>query len=415
MTRTEFLKKYTARFLVALLLVGLILYTFYHVQGASAADLMTVPTREVTDLRMTSGTAYLFRDERVLSVDSSDGVVDDLVKSGTKVSKNQALAEVYTGYRSLERVSIQLELDRLNRMIAVLENSRLTEGSSLSLAEKYREAAGEQYLEIKEAILSGQWNGISTDTDRMLALLNRYNLLTGRLEHPDLLLAELKAEKAALLTAARTTVYNTDASGFFFNRDRVDGYESLYTMERLETLTTESLDELKALSPVKDENATTVGKMVYGYTWYLAVEMTGSATDFCVGDSYEIRFSQGESRSLSMTCERLVEGSDGRFIAIFSSSDLPADFSYTRIQSVEIVVGSSVGYYIPESALVTVDGVEGVYIFKDSTVRFRRIDVIWRGDGYCIAAEKSGRGEEYLDLYDILITAGKNLYDGKVY
>ena len=116
-----------------------------------------------------------------------------------------------------------------------------------------------------------------------------------------------------------------------------------------------------------------------------------------------------------MTCERVAVGSDGRLLAVFSTSDLPVWFSYDRVQPVEIVVGRSVGYYIPESALVTQDGAEGVYIFKDSTVYFRRIDVIYRGEGYCIAAQKGERGDNYLDLYDILITAGKNLYDGKVY
>ena len=94
---------------------------------------------------------------------------------------------------------------------------------------------------------------------------------------------------------------------------------------------------------------------------------------------------------------------------------MPAWLSHDRVQPVEIVTGSSYGYYIPESALTWVDGVEGVYIFRDSTVYFRRIDVTYRGDGYCIAAPREGQGEGYLELYDLLITAGKNLYDGKVY
>ena len=135
MTRIEFLKKYTARFLAALLLVGLIVYTVYHIQGASAAGLMTVPTREVTDLRMVSGTAYLFRDERLLSVDGG-GVVDDLVQNGVKVGKNQELSRVYTDYHAMERESAQVELERINRAIAVLESSAVSGGTSLAEAER---------------------------------------------------------------------------------------------------------------------------------------------------------------------------------------------------------------------------------------------------------------------------------------
>jgi hypothetical protein len=64
--------------------------------------------------------------------------------------------------------------------------------------------------------------------------------------------------------------------------------------------------------------------------------------------------------------------------------------------------------------LRTVDGVEGVYIFKDSTVYFRRIEILYRGDGYCVVAEQNGR-EDYLALYDLLVTSGEDLYDGRVF
>ena len=415
MTRREFLKKYTARFLAALLLVGLIVYTVYHVLGSSEAGLMTVPAREVTDLRLTSGTAYLFRDEEVLSVDAPCGVVHDLVQSGVKVSKNQALSRVFTEYQAVESVAIQPELDRLNRVIEALERGRISGGESLSHAEEYRTEAGALHLSMKEAILSGRWAELSDTSDEMLALLNRYGILTGRLQNADQILQDLKAERSALLRGEGVTVYSTNASGFFFDRTCVDGYESVYTIEALQSLTPQSLDALKDSPPVWKENTTTAGKLVYGYTWYLAVEVGGASSDFSVGDAYEVRFSGRSNHTLSMTCERVAEDADGRFLVILSSSDLPADFSYERVQSVELVVGSSVGYYIPESALVEQDGVEGVYIFQDSTVCFRRIDVVWRGEGYCIAAARDDGGEEYLKLYDLLITAGKNLYDGKVY
>ena len=415
MTRREFLKKYTARFLAALLLVGLIVYTVYHVLGSSEAGLMTVPAREVTDLRLTTGTAYLFRDEQVLSVDATGGVVNDLVKSGVKVSKNQALSRVFTEYQAMESEAVQQKLDALNRTIEVLERSIVSGGESLSHAEEYRAEAGALHLSMKEAILSGGWSELSDTSDEMLALLNRYDILTGRLQNADQLLQELQEERRALLKGEGVTVYSTNASGFFFDRSCVDGYESLYTLEALQSLTAESLDALKNSSPVWQENTTTAGKIVYGYTWYLAVETTGDSFDFVPGRAYEVRFPDAGARALSMTCERIAEDADGKLLVVLSSNDLPADFSYERVQSVELVVGSVVGYYVPESALVEQDGVEGVYIFKDSTVHFRRIEIIHRGDGYCIVAAKADQGADYLDLYDILITAGKNLYDGKVY
>ena len=116
-----------------------------------------------------------------------------------------------------------------------------------------------------------------------------------------------------------------------------------------------------------------------------------------------------------MTCHRLIGGRDGQDVGIFISDEVPSDFAFLRRQNVEITVGSSTGYYVPEAALHVVNGVEGVYIFKESTAYFRRVAVVYRGDGYVIVAPNEEKDATYLSLYDILITAGKDVYDGRVY
>ena len=93
----------------------------------------------------------------------------------------------------------------------------------------------------------------------------------------------------------------------------------------------------------------------------------------------------------------------------------PNDFLFYRCQTVEITVGESEGFYIPETALVTQNGVDGVYVFEESTVRFRRAELIWRGDGYAIAKLPGEGSATELHENDILIVSGKDLYEGKVY
>ena len=51
-------------------------------------------------------------------------------------------------------------------------------------------------------------------------------------------------------------------------------------------------------------------------------------------------------------------------------------------------------------------------------MEFRRIAVLYEGDGYLIAAGTDPDPENdvpYLSLNDLMITSGKNLYEGKVY
>jgi putative membrane fusion protein len=192
----------------------------------------------------------------------------------------------------------------------------------------------------------------------------------------------------------------------------VDGYEALFSVDVLTELTVEGLKSLSSTQPPVMEKFA-VGKMVYGYDWYLALLVHNAVALPDEGNTYTVTFPE-EQGSLRMTCQRVsAEGNDT--LIILHSDQIPADFSFARRQRVEISLGSTSGYYIPDTALHTVNGVEGVYIFHESTVRFRRIHVIYRGDGYCIAEEQPEGDEDYLSINDLLITEGKNLYDGKVY
>lgn len=407
-------KKYSLRASAALLVVGLIVYTVYHVVASSSAHLMTTPTRPITDLRMMRGEGYWFRNESVLTVEGT-GVVDALVESGSKASKNVALATVWSGEATSEVETTQRELDRLNRLIAILEASAVSPGTPLTYADAYRQQAGAIYLAMQNAMQAGKWSDVSALSDELLVLLNRHGALVGGASAHQSALAELKAQKSALLGKQSAKVYNEVSSGYYYDRTCVDGYETYFDIEDLDTLTLSHLDRLKSTSPLSYEGRTVVGKMVYSYTRYLAVEMQGEGSVFLEGELYELRFPQNDGRTLNMTCRRVTPSENGRFVAVFETGDNPSWLSQARISSVEVVAGSTTGYYVPDSALRVVDGVEGVYIFEDSTVRFRRVEVLYRGDGYCVVAEQGDLGEEYLALYDILITDGKKLYDGKVY
>lgn len=96
---------------------------------------------------------------------------------------------------------------------------------------------------------------------------------------------------------------------------------------------------------------------------------------------------------------------------------MPEDFSYLRVQSMEITIRVRKGLRVPAEAVRVIDGETGVYILRGGIVEFRRVSVLFERDGDCIvdAALTAGDGETpYLALYDEVITAGKDLYVGKV-
>jgi len=414
MKRKTFLQKYFRRFTVSLLLLGAVVYTVYHTFSLSAESLMTIPARGITDNRIISGEAYLFREETLLTI-PKDGVIDNVATSGSKVGSGVTLCEVWTdgGEDFTDRQTL---LNRLNRAIRVLEESQLPAGTPLSEVGKYRSDAAKTLLEIRQALQQGSWNGIAAMEDEMLSALNHCTALTGNGEELTASFETLREQKELLLTGNAVTVSNQGASGYFYDHSCVDGYESVFTQAELSGMTAARFTELKAMPPQTVPDGFAVGKMAYGYDWHLAVGFPDGAENlFESGKRYEVTFPENGGRVLSLTCERILAGESGETVVILRSDVTPADFYYLRGQRVEITVDSCTGYYIPETALTEAGGVTGVYVLEGSTVYFRKVKILRQGDGYGIAAENNNGEIGFLALNDLMVTSGKKLYDGKVY
>ncbi|MBQ9760549.1 MAG: hypothetical protein IJW16_04295 [Clostridia bacterium] len=420
MTRREFLRRYFLKFIAALTLVGLIVYTLYHALGSAAGSLLTTPARRVSDTQILGGEAVLFRSEALLEA-PSDGLINDLVESGSKVARDVAVAQVWQNMTDMSTAEAQRLLYRCNRIISVLEAGRVEAGEPLSGAQECKDRITADYLAIKQAAQSGNLSALVAMEDDMLSNLCRYATMTGTDQSVEQVLEAMKVSKNALLLGGTSvSIVNTEASGYYYNRAYVDGGESIFTEDALESLTAESFDALCAQFAAMKDTGNAVGKMVRRHEWSIAVDFSSAVSSLLVpGLTYRVTFPENSDLVLTLTCVRIVSGADGREIVILQSSDNPRDFEYLRRQRVEIEVGSCNGYYIPEQALHTGvsesgETVDGVYIFENSTVYFRRIEILYRGDGYVIAAEQGDRGSAYLALNDIIVISGGNLYDGRV-
>lgn len=415
MTRTGFLKKYGLRIAVTLAMLGLIVYTVAHAMGFAMGNVLTTPVRSITDTQITSAEAYLFRNEEVLTTPSS-GLVDTLVENGTKVAKNVSVANVWSTDASGDALtSAQLHLTRINRSIRILEKAQIKPGTPLSEANKYRAEYTALYREISAVTEAGKLDQIPILEEKLLIALNRYVSLVGGTDETKNHLQSLKDEKNALIGGASVTeVKSETSSGLFYDSGYVDGFESIFTTNALETLTPNALQALAESTPTTSEGQT-VGKLVYGYEWYLAMEISPSATvGFQIGKNYRFTFPENDDATATLTLEKMVTDA-GKVLAVFRCESHPNDFLFYRKQTVEITVGETDGFYIPETALVTQNGITGVYVFEESTVRFRPTEIIWHGEGYVIAKRPGENSLTKLQENDILITSGKDLYEGKVY
>ena len=108
-----------------------------------------------------------------------------------------------------------------------------------------------------------------------------------------------------------------------------------------------------------------------------------------------------------------------RVLVVFRSGTTPEDFSFRRMQPIEVVRSSHTGYKVPISAAHLVDGVQGVYVVsKNNMLIFKKIDILLEMDGYYIVAERDVQNDpDYaskLALYDQIVVSGKDLYPGKM-
>ncbi|MBR7098017.1 MAG: hypothetical protein IKC59_01250 [Clostridia bacterium] len=417
MKRKRFLQLHIGRIALTFLLLCLIIYTCYHALWSSEGSLLTTPAKPISDTRLISGDAWLFRDETVLTVPKA-GLVNSLADGGAKVGKNTELTEVWFDESGVELNEKQAKLDLINRTIDVLEASTLPEGTPVSKAEGYRAQALSELSKIRMAIRTGDLSGLSEMEDALLVSLNRYGALTGDADAIAKALESARAERDALLKGEKTVLHNTASSAYYYGLSEVDGYESVFTEQALEAMTAESFAEMTRATPDTGEGYP-VGKLCYGYSWHVAVDFSQACEDlFVIGQAYTVSFPENNGMTLELVCERLIGNGEGGTVAVLRSDVTPLEFRYLRMQSAEITVGSTEGIYIPRQAYVSLGGLDGVYVFEDGTVRFRRILVIYQDEGYLIANYEDNAPEHdaaYLSLNDLMITSGKNLYDGKVY
>lgn len=380
----------------------------------SKALLSTAYASDVTLDDLLSATGYVFRDETVITADVPS-VSDSAVASGEKVAAGSLVTRLYAAADAEDR---QARLSAIDESIAFLTRLGDTDGLKLSDADDLRRLMYNAYLDAMYASGTGNAEQAAAAAREMLVQLSRYDKLIGKATGTDKVLAALRAERKALLDG-RETAYYTSEAGYFYDVSAVDGYESVFAASGLADRSADEILKLTKASPVSSSNA--AGKLVKGINWYLALPVSsGTAETLKKNQRYflTLRLQDGATMEVPMILEDTKNASDGSAVLLFSCNRMSEELICCRQVEVSLVTGSVSGYRVPNDALTERDGVTGVYILDESTVRFRRVTVLARREGFSVVAARDTSMEdykEYLNKNDRLILDGKDLYDGKQY
>ena len=186
-----------------------------------------------------------------------------------------------------------------------------------------------------------------------------------------------------------------------------DGYETVLTVDSLDTLTPESLN---ALQPAETEG---VGSIATGFRWYYAVVLQKTDADkLQQRTSLEVYFPELTAERQELSVYRM-ETFGEQTILILESTRMDPAFLTAREQDIDIVAGRRTGLKVPAEALRQQEGEWGVYVLDGSVTAFKPITWNYSTDSYflvpCAASAKEG-----LYRYDRVIVQGKNLADNMV-
>ena len=210
----------------------------------------------------------------------------------------------------------------------------------------------------------------------------------------------------------KTRQITTPVSGYF--SDIVDGYETVLTPSALESMSLDNFHSLTQNKPETTVQTGTMGKIIQGFSWYLAAEIPAEqARRLRVGQKLRVDFTQASLES-TVTVYALTEERDSETaLVVLEGTNFNSEMVSMREQPIEIIVATYTGLRVPKQALRMEDNNIGVYILSGSVEKFKTIKKLYEADDYYVV-EQSATDAGALVAKDQIIVRGKNLKNNMV-
>ena len=369
----------------------------------------------VNDSFMSTG--WFFRDEQTVS-GSASGSVKHVVYSGERVQQDAALALVYADEQSL---ALSREIEPLENRIRLLDSALETVGNTSDSA-NVDQMITLTIQQMADQAKTGQGNGMSSSADTLRTL--SLQSVSSSVDTLDIQSERdaLEAERAALeqQLSGQTTELTAPISGYY--SEVVDGYENVLTRAALENLT---LGEFRTLtqSPEKVDAVQVLGKMIQGFTWYLAAEIpTEQADRLSEGQDLRVNFTQASLETPVSVYSIIREHGSDTALLVLEGTEFNSEMVSMREQPVEIILATYSGLKVPKSAVrieesTNSDGTTTqrtvVYILSGGVEKSKIINPLYEAEDYYVV-EQSATNWDMLVENDQIVVRGRNLQNNMV-
>ena len=397
-------RRYTT-LILWIFLAAIVAYLGYHV-----STLLRDPYTTTTAIEYEAGagyyaTGFVVRDETPIA--SEYDITTVTAAEGARVAANEVLA---TGYLTADAQARQTRIAQLH---AQIEQLGYAGQYTTSVADQAAldTAIGEALTQMTKFLERRDMNSIQDGAAELKGMILRREssdedaaLITRQLENA-------QQELTILQSAAEqdTAEITAPKAGYF--SAVVDGYETVLTPERLDTLTVREYDELQP----EDVGDAWAGKLISGDRWYFVTSIpAGELAGVEAGDRVRVTFARDFYSEITMTVTRVGQNEAGFRLLVLSSREFMQSVTLLREQSADVVFIQYTGLRVPKDAVyVDESGQPGVYILESARARWKPITILHdNGESYVVELDKTKT--ENLWPGDEILVGAKNLYDGKV-
>lgn len=343
----------------------------------------------------------------------ADGTVEAKIASGAKVSKGELLANIYNGQVDTE---VMAKLDRVNKKIETVRASR-EEGASFS--SDITKLDSEISSKVNEIIANGQKRNMSrvselktalaTLSERRAEVNGQKSAASGTLRT----LEETKENLMAQIGVAHKELRSKSAGVFISHSD---GLESLITPYNMDALTPSKVNELEETdrnnraSSQKNDKVFAC-KIVDNFRYFIAINVPAERViNLKSGKMVSLRFGELSTDIIDAKVYSTSAEENGVVTVICECNKFLNDLLEKRVVSVDFILNRYNGYRVSVPAIHTQDGVVGVFVKRDSAMRFIPVNILYNTQDVAIVS--SADSEKPLKLYDEVIVEALKYQEG---
>lgn len=311
---------------------------------------------ETIDLKI-NAKGLIIRDEYLVKSDNS-GNIKSIAKNGEKLKKSDTLAVIYNDSKNLEKN--KNKISQLNKEIEELETEYKNSKSSLN----------KELIDTK----------IKTKIEQRAILNNKNN--------------------------ENINYLNMSTSGVLSNK--YDGYEDIYTLDKLEDLTIKDIEEVEnnfKKIDIEDtfiKESDVVARIIQSDYSYIAISIKNNV--FEENQKIEIAF---DSNIMEGIVEKIYTN-EGNNVIIFKISNQNVEIYDTRVEEFDIIYKQIDGLKIPKQSIDEINNQKGVYVLNQETkkVNFTELkNIQYEDDEYVFIDyyKNQKEGLKTIQMYDEII------------